>query len=212
MPTVLAQSNLPKSAAVVVSSETIILRDPDNSILEKYTSDEQRQKALNSYGVKPAVLLSPGSNNYVPRPEPPVVVVAFEYSNGTEFLPILANPPHNVTEVDTTITASASVNGGAPSYVGAQNAEAFQIISINTRFVSNPIEVSPGMKISFSNLENSGTQATCVFLDAESNPFAPADCIYTFDAEDIIVPEGAKFIVLQMMKLAPNSSIIAYSN
>lgn len=62
MPTVLAQSNLPKSAAVVVSSETIILRDPSNSILEKYTSDEQKQKSLKSYGIKPKTLLSPGEN------------------------------------------------------------------------------------------------------------------------------------------------------
>lgn len=68
MPTVLAQSNLPKSAAVVVSSETIILRDPNNSILEKYTSDEQRQKSLNSYGVKPVTMLSPGDNKTSPTP------------------------------------------------------------------------------------------------------------------------------------------------
>lgn len=66
MPTVLAQSNLPKSAAVVVSSETIILRDPNNSILEKYTSDEQKQKSLKSYGIKPATLLSPGENKTIP--------------------------------------------------------------------------------------------------------------------------------------------------
>lgn len=66
MPTVLAQSNLPKSAAVVVSSETIILRDPNNNILEKYTSDEQKQKSLKSYGIKPATMLSPGENKTSP--------------------------------------------------------------------------------------------------------------------------------------------------
>lgn len=66
MPTVLAQSNLPKSAAVVVSSETIILRDPNNSILEKYTSDEQKQLSLKSYGIKPSTLLSPGTNKKDP--------------------------------------------------------------------------------------------------------------------------------------------------
>lgn len=70
MPTVLAQSNLPKSAAVVVSSETIILRDPNNNLLEKYTSDEQRQKAFNSYGVKPSSLLSPGANKTDPSYNP----------------------------------------------------------------------------------------------------------------------------------------------
>lgn len=66
MPKVLAQSNLPNNAAVVVSSETIILRDPNNSILEKYTSDEQKQASLKSYGVKPATLLSPGDNETEP--------------------------------------------------------------------------------------------------------------------------------------------------
>lgn len=66
MPPVLAQSNLPKSAAVVVSSETIILRDPNNSILEKYTSDEQKKLSLKSYGIKPATLLSPGENKTIP--------------------------------------------------------------------------------------------------------------------------------------------------
>lgn len=70
MPTVLAQSNLPKSAAVVVSSETIILRDPNNSIIEKYTSDEQKQLSLKSYGIKPATLLSPGENKTAPMPSP----------------------------------------------------------------------------------------------------------------------------------------------
>lgn len=67
MPTVLAQSNLPKSAAVVVSSETIILRDPNNSILEKYTSDEQKQLSLKSYGIRPATMLSPGENKIKPE-------------------------------------------------------------------------------------------------------------------------------------------------
>lgn len=66
MPKVLAQSNLPNNAAVVVSSETIILRDPNNSILEKYTSDEQKQLSLKSYGIKPATLLSPGENKTKP--------------------------------------------------------------------------------------------------------------------------------------------------
>lgn len=66
MPKVLAQSNLPNSAAVVVSSETIILRDPNNRILEKYTSDEQKQLSLKSYGIKPATLLSPGENKTSP--------------------------------------------------------------------------------------------------------------------------------------------------
>lgn len=70
MPTVLAQSNLPKSAAVVVSSETIILRDPNNSILEKYTSDEQKQLSLKSYGIKPETLLSPGENKTKPAGDP----------------------------------------------------------------------------------------------------------------------------------------------
>ncbi len=68
MPTVLAQSNLPKSAAVVVSSETIILRDPNNSILEKYTSEEQKQLSLKSYGIKPESMLSPGENKTTPVP------------------------------------------------------------------------------------------------------------------------------------------------
>lgn len=72
MPPVLAQSNLPKSAAVVVSSETIILRDPSNDVLEKYTSDEQRQKALKSYGIKPATLLSPGENKVKPIGPTPI--------------------------------------------------------------------------------------------------------------------------------------------
>lgn len=67
MPKVLAQSNLPKSAAVVVSSETIVLRDPNNSILEKYTSVEQKQLSLKSYGIKPATLLSPGDNKKKPE-------------------------------------------------------------------------------------------------------------------------------------------------
>ena len=70
MPTVLAQSNLPKSAAVVVSSEYIILRDPNNSILEKYTSDEQKELSLKSYGIKPATLLSPGENKTKPAGDP----------------------------------------------------------------------------------------------------------------------------------------------
>lgn len=68
MPKVLAQSNLPTDAAVVVSSETIILRDPNNSILEKYTSEEQKQKSLKSYGIRPTTLLSPGPNNTKPVP------------------------------------------------------------------------------------------------------------------------------------------------
>lgn len=66
MPKVLAQSNLPNSAAVVVSSETIILRDPNNSIIKKYTSDEQKQLSLKSYGIKPDSLLSPGENKTTP--------------------------------------------------------------------------------------------------------------------------------------------------
>lgn len=85
MPTVLAQSNLPKSAAVVVSSETIILRDPNNSILEKYTSDEQKEKSLKSYGIKPATLLSPGPNNTKPSPER-VEFFAWLQNNGAAYV------------------------------------------------------------------------------------------------------------------------------
>lgn len=85
MPTVLAQSNLPKSAAVVVSSETIILRDPNNSILEKYTSDEQKEKSLKSYGIKPATLLSPGPNNTKPSPGE-VEYFAWLQNNGAAYV------------------------------------------------------------------------------------------------------------------------------
>lgn len=85
MPTVLAQSNLPKSAAVVVSSETIILRDPNNSILEKYTSDEQKQLSLKSYGIKPATLLSPGPNNTKPSPGR-VEIFAWLQNNGAAYV------------------------------------------------------------------------------------------------------------------------------
>lgn len=72
MPKVLAQSNLPNNATVVVSSETIILRDPNNRILEKYTSDEQKQLSLKSYGIKPTTMLSPGENKYKPVGPTPI--------------------------------------------------------------------------------------------------------------------------------------------
>lgn len=85
MPPVLAQSNLPKSAAVVVSSETIILRDPNNSILEKYTSDEQKQLSLKSYGIKPATLLSPGPNITKPVPGR-VEFFAWLQNNGAAYI------------------------------------------------------------------------------------------------------------------------------
>lgn len=85
MPTVLAQSNLPKSAAVVVSSETIILRDPNNSILEKYTSEEQKQLSLKSYGIKPATLLSPGPNNTKPDSSH-VEIFAWLQNNGAAYI------------------------------------------------------------------------------------------------------------------------------
>lgn len=85
MPKVLAQSNLPNNAAVVVSSETIILRDPNNRILEKYTSDEQKQLSLKSYGIKPATLLSPGPNNTKPSPGPDEIF-AWLQNNGAAYV------------------------------------------------------------------------------------------------------------------------------
>lgn len=91
MPTVLAQSNLPKSAAVVVSSEAIILRDPNNSILKKYTSDEQKELSLKSYGIKPDTMLSPGENKTKPK-EDIVVLHQWLQNDGNAYIDTGINP------------------------------------------------------------------------------------------------------------------------
>lgn len=94
MPTVLAQSNLPKSAAVVVSSETIILRDPNNRILEKYTSDEQKQLSLKSYGIKPATMLSPGENKTTPDTRN-IIFYHWLQNNNPAYINTLVKPRFN---------------------------------------------------------------------------------------------------------------------
>lgn len=128
MPTVLAQSNLPKSAAVVVSSETIILRDPNNSILEKYTSDEQKQKSLKSYGIKPATMLSPGENKFIPLPPAPIFYDWIRDDGGayiaTGFL------PSGTTKF---VIDFKFISGSANYFFGVQSPD-FQDSSINTRF------------------------------------------------------------------------------
>lgn len=209
MPKVLAQSNLPNSAAVVVSSETIILRDPNNSILEKYTSDEQRQKALNSYGIKPESLLSPGENKIDPRPKPPIILPDFEFQNGNELLPYIVNPPYDVEEITTRVQAGVNLNPSANVWLGAETDESLKSVSLSNRFVTDYFAVQPGMFISFTSVVNTNNQPTAVFLDENKLPLAPNQCIYGTDASNHIVPDGASYIVFQTYALDVNMHIKA---
>lgn len=120
MPTVLAQSNLPKSAAVVVSSETIILRDPNNSILEKYTSDEQKQLSLKSYGIKPATMLSPGENKTSPDTRN-IIYYRWLQNNGRAYINSLIKPKFNYKyefSISPTSLATSYVFGANDHNVG----------------------------------------------------------------------------------------------
>lgn len=207
MPKVLAQSNLPNSAAVVVSSETIILRDPNNSILEKYTSDEQKQLSLKSYGVKDNVLLSPSKNPFNPKPVPPVVVPEFSFNNGTESLPIWENPPYNVEVVSEDISASAENNDPVLTWTGAIDAESFQVKEMNTRFVSDYIEVKEGMYINYTGVSQFASQPGIVYFDENKAPLSPSMCLYGSSHANEVVPSGARFIKVQTVKLRPQFSL-----
>lgn len=210
MPTVLAQSNLPKSAAVVVSSETIILRDPDNSILEKYTSDEQKEKSLKSYGLKNDVLLSPGKNPFNPTPEPPVVVPEFGYGSGTESLPIWENPPYNTEEVTEQITASVDNNGPATTWSATIEDDTFEVVDRSTRFVSKFIEVKEGMYINYGYFAVYHTYPAIVYFDENKNPLSPSVCLYGSSNTNKVVPSGAKYIKVQTYAL--RSSFVLYGS
>lgn len=202
MPTVLAQSNLPKSAAVVVSSETIILRDPNNSILEKYTSDQQKQKSLKSYGIKPETMLSPGENKIDPRPQPPIVVPDFDYTDGNEILPLILNPPFGVEEITTNITAGEGVNAETLVWVGQVTAEALTSSNRVNRFATNLIMVEPGMYISFDSIRNTSSQPTAVFFDEIEAPLLPSECIYGASVSNQVVPDGARYVKFQTSTLS----------
>lgn len=175
MPTVLAQSNLPKNAAVVVSSETIILRDPNNSILKKYTSEEQKQLSLESYGVKPTTLLSPGENETIPDSKK-IIFYRWLQNNGEACINSMIKPK-SVYKYEFAINYVSGSNPyifGAADHVAGSDSN-FKSISA---YIYNASAASFGMRI---------------YMKDEGSTFASLSGI-TNSFEKIVIEDGKIYV------------------
>lgn len=192
MPTVLAQSNLPKSAAVVVSSETIVLRDPNNNILEKYTSDEQKQLSLKSYGVKPETLLSPGENKTKPITNP-IIYYRWLQNIGEAYIDSLVNPKSSYKYEFAIFTDSSSLGRlfGSRSLVS----EGSSTLKVISAFISRTSNTRFALGI---NMNNGSGETTSV--SAIPNNFAKVVIdngkVYVNDVEKAVIQGLSEEVVV----------------
>lgn len=134
--------------------------------------------------------------------------LSFSYDNGTKVLGILVNPPTGVSVVSQIYSADSGVNPAAKYYNGSVDSAELTETNNAYRYVSELIEVSPGMVITGSTIPNTTGNPSVVAFDYNMDVLTPSECAWSNDgAFSYTVPNGVKYISFQMVILSPFASL-----
>ena len=129
--------------------------------------------------------------------------LSFNYDTLQEMNSILTNPVDDLSVVDPTdgYGAGSGHNGSATYYWASSGDQEYTPNTNQYRFISNKIEVSEGMKITYTAIDGASDLPTIICYSEEDTLIVPPEAFWGSFNGEYVIPSGVKYIRFQCAHL-----------